>query len=89
MTPEMVQWLIYAGLVVAGWFLRHKGIQLPGLPQIPAPQAPSLAHFPKLNALLGKLGPQAEGWLLEIVQQELQKMASPAPPLSQTPGNGK
>ena len=88
MTPEMVQWLIYAGLVVGGWFLRHKGIQLPMLPQIPAP-TPDLSHFPRLAAVLGKLGPQAEGWLLELVQGELQKMANPAPAPSQTPGNGK
>lgn len=83
----MIQWLIYGALVVGGYLLRHNGIALPGLPTPTPPALPTLSHFPRLNAVLSRLGPQAEGWLLELVQGELQKMANPAP--AQTPGNGK
>lgn len=41
MTPELIQYCIYGGLVVGGWLLRHYGISLPLLPKIEAAVAPT------------------------------------------------
>lgn len=92
MTPEMVQWAVYAGLVVGGWLLRHYGVQLPALPAItppsgtiPVPALPStitLSKFPVLSGLLSHLGPDAEKWALGLVQSELQKLSAQNPPVN-------
>ena len=78
MSPEIIQWAIYLGIMAGGWLLRHNGIQLPLLPQIPAPSV-DLRKFPRVHALLSKLGPQAEGWIADLIQGELAKMSSNAP----------
>lgn len=44
MTPEIVQYLIYAGLALGGFALRHFGISMPSItpaPTLPVPPAPS------------------------------------------------
>lgn len=88
MSPELIQWAIYAGLVIGGWLLRHNGINLPGLPSVPTPPIPALSHFPRIKALLDHLGPQGEQLVVNLVQEALQKASGPppAPPGSQTPG---
>ncbi len=43
MTPEVVQWLIYAAVAVGGYLLRHYHIAIPGLPQSPNPLTPAVA----------------------------------------------
>ena len=45
MTPEMIQWLTYAGIMLGGYLLRHWGVVPPGTPQTP-PQSPGQDQTP-------------------------------------------
>lgn len=72
MDPVLIQWLVYGGLVVGGWLLRHWNVQLPGLPTVTPPSTlPSMSNFPRLQALVARLGPQAETVLGGLVSQAL------------------
>lgn len=80
MSPELIQWLIYGGLVVGGYLLRHYGISLPLLPaptQPALPAIPSLPNHPILNQLLKVLGPEAEQKVLAALLQVLQPQPAP------------
>lgn len=81
MTPELIQWGIYAGLLVGGYLLRHYGISLPLLPTPAQPALPTSApNHPILNQLLKVLGPEAEGKVLAALLGVLQpKAEQPAP----------
>lgn len=48
MSAELMQWLIYAAIAIGGYWLRHAGIMLPGLPASPQPATPSQPALPGL-----------------------------------------
>lgn len=55
MNAELYQYLIYAGLALAGYLLRSWGIALPGMPATPASPAkpvPALPTADELRALI-------------------------------------
>lgn len=94
LTPELIQYGIYAGLLIGGYLLRHYGVSLPGLssvlpgaspapvkaPAAPAPAPTSGTKFPVLSGLLAQIGPQAETWVLGLVQKELASLTNPPAP---------
>lgn len=69
MTPEMIQYLIYGGLMIAGYFMRHFHINVPLLPQSPnqGTNTPSPLPTPPAND---------QGPILAILSQLQQQLAS-------------
>lgn len=88
LSPVVAQYLIYGGLVMGGWLLRHWGVSLPGLSTLPktpaAPTSPALPsngaggplldHFPRLKALLDDLGPTGKGLLEQAFADGLKEL---------------
>jgi len=78
MSPEITQWLIYLGLALGGYLLRHWGIKLPMLPggaPVPTP-APPVQPTPTVPASVLD-NPRA----LELLRELLHAVPpSPKPP---------
>jgi hypothetical protein len=65
MSIDVIQILYYAGFALLGWWLRHQGITLPGVPAPSTPTTPS--NGPDQRALV------------ELLKSLLDRLAAPAP----------
>lgn len=68
MSPEVMQTLIYVAVAIAGYFLRHAGVPLPGVPVNPTPVAPV------------QPAPLDLSQLLDLMRQLLAAVPQQAPP---------
>ena len=71
MNPDLLQYALYAGFAVLGWWLRHKGLLGP---RTAAFSGPALAAAPIDQKLV-----------IDLLKSLLDRLTTPAPPAA-TPG---